>query len=33
MMLALAAYLAYVINAGQFVWKLRVARLQGEAAQ
>ena len=30
MTLALAAYLAYVINAGQFLWKLRVARLQGE---
>jgi 3-vinyl bacteriochlorophyllide hydratase len=29
MALALAAYLAYVINAGQFLWKLRVARLQG----
>lgn len=25
--LALAAYAAYVINAGQFVWKLRMARL------
>jgi len=31
--LALAAYAAYVINAGQFLWKLRMARLQaGEAA-
>ncbi len=31
--LALAAYTAYVINAAQFLWKLRVARLQaGEAA-
>ena len=29
MLLALAAYVAYVINAGQFVWKLRQARLQG----
>ncbi|MCC1492412.1 2-vinyl bacteriochlorophyllide hydratase [Cognatishimia sp. F0-27] len=29
--LALAAYAAYVINAGQFVWKLRMARLQQEA--
>ena len=28
MALALAAYLAYVINAGQFLWKLRQARLQ-----
>ena len=28
MLLALAAYAAYVINAGQFVWKLRMARLQ-----
>ena len=28
MLLALAAYVAYVINAGQFVWKLRMARLQ-----
>ncbi|WP_299786609.1 2-vinyl bacteriochlorophyllide hydratase [uncultured Marivita sp.] len=28
MWLALAAYAAYVINAGQFLWKLRVARLQ-----
>jgi 3-vinyl bacteriochlorophyllide hydratase len=30
MLLALAAYVAYVINAGQFLWKLRVARLEGE---
>ncbi|MBK5933471.1 3-vinyl bacteriochlorophyllide hydratase [Rhodovulum imhoffii] len=29
--IALAAYAAYVINAGQFLWKLRMARLQGEA--
>lgn len=28
MLLALAAYVTYVINAGQFVWKLRMARLQ-----
>ncbi|MEY3057334.1 MAG: 2-vinyl bacteriochlorophyllide hydratase [Pseudomonadota bacterium] len=28
MLLALAAYLAYVVNAGQFLWKLRQARLQ-----
>lgn len=27
MYLALAAYLTYVINAGQFIWKLRLARL------
>ncbi|MFK7939219.1 MAG: 2-vinyl bacteriochlorophyllide hydratase [Roseovarius sp.] len=32
MILALAAYTAYVINAGQFVLKLRAARLQSEAA-
>jgi len=32
MIIALAAYAAYVINAGQFVWKLRAARLQAEAA-
>jgi 3-vinyl bacteriochlorophyllide hydratase len=31
MLLALAAYAAYVINAGQFLLKLRAARLQGEA--
>ena len=29
MVLALAAYATYVINAGQFIWKLRVARLEG----
>lgn len=29
MAIALAAYAAYVINAGQFLWKLRAARLQG----
>jgi len=28
MYLALAAYATYVINAGQFIWKLRAARLQ-----
>ena len=28
MAIALAAYAAYVVNAGQFVWKLRAARLQ-----
>jgi len=26
---ALAAYATYVVNAGQFLWKLRMARLQG----
>lgn len=30
MYLALAAYAAYVINAGQFLWKLRMARLDAE---
>jgi 3-vinyl bacteriochlorophyllide hydratase len=29
MALALAAYAAYVINAGQFLFKLRMARLEG----
>ena len=29
---ALAAYAAYVVNAGQFLWKLRMARLEGERA-
>lgn len=28
MLLALVAYATYVINAGQFLWKLRMARLQ-----
>ena len=28
MLVALAGYAAYVINAGQFIWKLRIARLQ-----
>ncbi len=32
MIVALAAYAAYVINAGQFLWKLRMARLEGELA-
>ncbi len=32
MVLALAAYAAYVVNAGQFLWKLRAARLDAEAA-
>jgi 3-vinyl bacteriochlorophyllide hydratase len=31
MLLALAAYATYVINAGQFLWKLRQARLQAAA--
>jgi 3-vinyl bacteriochlorophyllide hydratase len=30
--LALAAYAAYAVNATQFLWKLRTARLQGGAA-
>jgi 3-vinyl bacteriochlorophyllide hydratase len=29
MFIAVAAYATYVINAGQFLWKLRVARLEG----
>ncbi len=32
MLLALAAYAAYAINAGQFIWKLRMARLDAGAA-
>ena len=32
MILALAAYAAYVINAGQFLLKLRAARLQAEVS-
>lgn len=31
LIVALAAYAAYIINAGQFLWKLRMARLQGSA--
>ncbi len=31
MYIALAAYAAYVINAAQFVWKLRMARLHSDA--
>ena len=31
MYIALAAYAAYVINAAQFVWKLRMARLHSHA--
>ena len=33
MFVALAGYTAYVINAGQFLWKLRMARLQGAEPQ
>jgi 3-vinyl bacteriochlorophyllide hydratase len=33
MWLALAAYAAYVVNAGQFLYKLRMARLQSEPVQ
>ncbi|HDR29079.1 2-vinyl bacteriochlorophyllide hydratase [Rhodovulum sp.] len=33
MYVALAAYAAYVINAAQFLWKLRMARLQGQSDQ
>jgi len=33
MLLALAAYAAYVLNAAQFIWKLRMARLQGATPQ
>ncbi len=32
MAVALAGYAAYVINAGQFLWKLRVARLEAPQA-
>jgi 3-vinyl bacteriochlorophyllide hydratase len=28
---ALAAYVSYIINAVQFLWKLRIARLQSDA--
>jgi 3-vinyl bacteriochlorophyllide hydratase len=31
--LALAAYVAYLINAAQFLWKLRVARYEGIAEE
>jgi 3-vinyl bacteriochlorophyllide hydratase len=31
MLLALAAYAAYVVNAAQFIWKLRMARLQSSS--
>lgn len=33
MLVALAGYSAYVINAGQFLWKLRMARLEGNTLQ
>lgn len=32
MMIALAAYATYVVNAGQFIWKLRRARLDAQVA-
>jgi 3-vinyl bacteriochlorophyllide hydratase len=32
MLIAIAAYAAYVINAGQFLWKLRQARLESGAS-
>jgi 3-vinyl bacteriochlorophyllide hydratase len=32
LILALAAYATYVINAGQFLYKLRLARLDAEVA-
>jgi 3-vinyl bacteriochlorophyllide hydratase len=32
MTIALAAYTVYVVNAAQFLWKLRMARLEGEVA-
>jgi 3-vinyl bacteriochlorophyllide hydratase len=31
MSIALAGYAAYVVNAAQFIWKLRIARLQASA--
>ena len=33
MFIAVAAYATYVINAGQFLWKLRVARLEGNKSE
>lgn len=33
MVLALLAYATYAINAGQFLWKLRLARLDGLSAE
>lgn len=32
LLVALAGYAAYLINAGQFLWKLRMARLEGALA-
>ncbi len=32
MLVALSGYAAYIINAGQFLWKLRMARLEGAHA-
>jgi len=32
MLVALCGYAAYIINAGQFLWKLRMARLEGASA-
>jgi len=32
MAIALAAYAAYVVNAGQFLWKLRQARIEGDGS-
>jgi 3-vinyl bacteriochlorophyllide hydratase len=32
MLVALAAYATYVVNAAQFIWKLRMARLQSDKA-
>jgi 3-vinyl bacteriochlorophyllide hydratase len=31
MALAVAAYVSYVINAGQFLWKFRLARLDASS--
>lgn len=31
-LIAIAAYATYVVNAGQFLWKLRMARLEGARA-
>jgi len=33
MLVALAAYAAYLVNAGQFLWKLRRARLEGGSSE
>jgi 3-vinyl bacteriochlorophyllide hydratase len=33
MLLALAAYAIYVVNAAQFLWKLRMARLESPATE